>query len=295
MTLHTPERDSNPNPHLIGKPVYYMSVALDHAANDADIEPPVIIVMAYSSPGNQTRQTIHVSALQPVTCANPVVQTYEYSIGQSEHCWLSSSEHQGAAQFVSCFGRLFILAFVVSRLDLHVVLLQAYIPALSIVATFLPSLVPLSWPLTLLYLWGGLAEESLLPVILAIFDNNFSGWVASVYSRDHKILADIAAHNQGLDGKFRVFSSPLLDAQPPHHKHSTQQEHAKFPITNGSLFTTVDGRHPVQEHQFPTYFLSLPVWSLLKANYKETKRYKNFSFIIFLTAYTIIQALCGRI
>nr|CAD7576815.1 unnamed protein product [Timema californicum] len=51
----------------------------------------------------------------------------------------------------------------------------------------------------------------------------------------------------------------------------------------------------VQEHQFPTYFLSLPVWSLLKATYKETKRYKNFSFIIFLTAYTIIQALCGRI
>nr|CAD7197550.1 unnamed protein product [Timema douglasi] len=177
--------------------------------------------------------------------AHPCVQTYEYSTGQSKNCWLSSSEHQGAAQFVSCFGRLFILAFVVSRLDLHVVLLQADIRALSIVATFLPSLVPLSWPLTLMYLWGGLAEESLLPVILAIFDNNFSGWVASVYSRDHKIFADIAAHNQGLDGKFRVFSSPLLDAQPPHHKPSTQQEHAKFPITNGSLFTTVDGRHPV--------------------------------------------------
>nr|CAD7463632.1 unnamed protein product [Timema tahoe] len=51
----------------------------------------------------------------------------------------------------------------------------------------------------------------------------------------------------------------------------------------------------VQEHQFPTYFLSIPVWSLLKAIYKETKRYKNFSFIIFLTAYTIIKALCRRI
>nr|CAD7426986.1 unnamed protein product [Timema monikensis] len=51
------------------------------------------------------------------------------SIGQLEHCWLSSSEHQRAAPFVSCFGRLFILAFVVSRLDLYVGLLQAYIRA----------------------------------------------------------------------------------------------------------------------------------------------------------------------
>nr|CAD7394517.1 unnamed protein product [Timema cristinae] len=155
--------------------------------------------------GNVPMINVIVNPLIVVTCANPVVQTYEYSIGQLEHCWLSSSEHQGVAQFVSCFGRLFILAFVVSRLDLHVVLLQAYIPALSIVATFLPSLVPLSWPLTLLYLWGGLAEESLLPVILAIFDNNFSGWVASVYSRDHKIFADIAAHNQAC----RIYS-PLM-------------------------------------------------------------------------------------
>ncbi|CAG2054363.1 unnamed protein product [Timema podura] len=114
-----------------------------------------------------------------------------------------------------------------------------------------------------------------------------------VYRKSNSL--DHASTEVGLDGKFRVFSPPLLDAQPPHHKHSTQQEHSKFPITNGSLFTTVDGRHPVQEHQFPTYFLSIPVWSLLKAIYKETKRYKNFSFIIFLTTFTIIKALCRRI
>nr|CAD7425599.1 unnamed protein product [Timema monikensis] len=44
------------------------------------------------------------------------------STGQSEHCWLSPSEYQGT---VACFGLLFILAFMVSRLDLHVGLLHS--------------------------------------------------------------------------------------------------------------------------------------------------------------------------
>jgi hypothetical protein len=58
----------------------------------------------------------------------------------------------------------------------------------------------------------------------------------------------------GLDGKFRVFStqtqhqpevqsSTQLHSQQ-NHQH-LQQEPVKFPITNGSLFTSVDGRLPI--------------------------------------------------
>jgi hypothetical protein len=58
----------------------------------------------------------------------------------------------------------------------------------------------------------------------------------------------------GLDGKFRVFnthahnqteiqSSSQLQSQQ--HHQLLQQEPVKFPITNGSLFTSIDGRLPI--------------------------------------------------
>nr|CAD7433624.1 unnamed protein product [Timema monikensis] len=54
-----------------------------------------------------------------------IVRKSNITVQANQHCWLSPSEHQGAAQFVACFGLISNLAFVVSRLDLQVVLLQA--------------------------------------------------------------------------------------------------------------------------------------------------------------------------
>ncbi|XP_063219164.1 uncharacterized protein LOC134529220 isoform X2 [Bacillus rossius redtenbacheri] len=121
-----------------------------------------------------------------------------------------------------------------------------HVPALilSVVGTFVSQLLPPNWPLHLVFFWTGMAEECLLPVVLALFDDNFSGWVHATYTSDRRLLVDLARHHQGLDGKFRIFNPPLADVQPHQKLHHSQQQ-MKFPITNGSLFTTVCGRHPV--------------------------------------------------
>jgi hypothetical protein len=51
----------------------------------------------------------------------------------------------------------------------------------------------------------------------------------------------------GLDGKFRPFSSPpqSLEVSQNQHVRALQTVEHRFPITNGSLYTSIDGRLPV--------------------------------------------------
>ncbi|PSN31822.1 hypothetical protein C0J52_27410 [Blattella germanica] len=120
---------------------------------------------------------------------------------------------------------------------------------------FAPWLLPAMWSLPALVLWAGLAEEFLLPILLALCDRNFTAWVANIYTCRDRRVADLARQHQGLDGKFRVFNSQSLQQSevPTSNQQQTQQqqqqqlpqEPVKFPITNGSLFTSVDGRLPI--------------------------------------------------
>ncbi|XP_069702877.1 uncharacterized protein [Periplaneta americana] len=125
-----------------------------------------------------------------------------------------------------------------------------HLPVLSVtvLGMFAPWLLPRVWSLPALVLWAGLAEECLLPVLLALCDRNFTTWVANIYTCRDRRVADLARQHQGLDGKFRVFSTQSLqvpEVQTPNPLQHQQQEPAKFPITNGSLFTSVDGRLPI--------------------------------------------------
>ncbi|PNF23937.1 hypothetical protein B7P43_G10037 [Cryptotermes secundus] len=119
---------------------------------------------------------------------------------------------------------------------------------------FAPWLLPQLWSLPALVLWAGLAEECLLPILLSLCDRNFTAWVANIYTYRDRRLTDLARQHQGLDGKFRVFnahsqnqteSQSSNQLQSQQQQQTLQQEPVKFPITNGSLFTSVDGRLPI--------------------------------------------------
>lgn len=49
----------------------------------------------------------------------------------------------------------------------------------------------------------------------------------------------------GLHGKFRPYNGSLQDARRPPPPSSGSGEAVRFPITNGSLFASLDGRVPV--------------------------------------------------
>ncbi|XP_022191086.2 uncharacterized protein LOC111049349 [Nilaparvata lugens] len=95
-------------------------------------------------------------------------------------------------------------------------------------------------PLEYVPLWCGLLEGFLLPLVLALADKAFQKRVAAVYTRHRP--SDISKPLQGLHGKFRPFNNSLLDCQRP------TTETVRFPLTNGSLFTSLDGRIPVIHH-----------------------------------------------
>ncbi|CAH1132764.1 unnamed protein product [Ceutorhynchus assimilis] len=103
------------------------------------------------------------------------------------------------------------------------------------------------WPVAGIALWLGLVQDLLIPIGLGIVDSRFCGWVSNVYSCSAK-HTDEKLPQVGLDGKFRPFglsSQPQsLDIQQERAKTLQQVEH-RFPITNGSLYTSIDGRLPV--------------------------------------------------
>ncbi|XP_066255530.1 uncharacterized protein [Euwallacea similis] len=104
------------------------------------------------------------------------------------------------------------------------------------------------WSVAGIALWLGLVQDLLIPVGLGIVDSRFCGWVSNVYrcSAKHK---DEKLPQVGLDGKFRPFglsSQPQsLDLSHQERSKTLQQMEHRFPITNGSLYTSIDGRLPV--------------------------------------------------
>ncbi|XP_050299454.1 uncharacterized protein LOC126738256 [Anthonomus grandis grandis] len=104
------------------------------------------------------------------------------------------------------------------------------------------------WPVAGIGLWLGLVQDLLIPIGLGIIDSRFCGWVSDAYScatkRTEEKLPQV-----GLDGKFRPFglSSPpqSLDISQQDRTKTLHQVEHRFPITNGSLYTSIDGRLPV--------------------------------------------------
>ncbi|CAG9860924.1 unnamed protein product [Phyllotreta striolata] len=116
-----------------------------------------------------------------------------------------------------------------------------------IVLCIYPDLI-FPWRITDIALWLGIVQDILMPVGLGIVDSRFCKWVSSVY-RCNSAVEDKLPH-AGLAGKFRPFSlgsqPQSLEIQNTEGNHPIFQsvEH-RFPITNGSLYTSIDGRLPV--------------------------------------------------
>ncbi|CAH1962910.1 unnamed protein product, partial [Acanthoscelides obtectus] len=106
------------------------------------------------------------------------------------------------------------------------------------------------WPVAGIALWLGLVQDLLIPIGLGIVDSRFCKWVSSVYRCSAKHVEE-KLPQVGLDGKFRPFGTC---SQPQSLEiHTTSDRNGKafqavehrFPITNGSLYTSIDGRLPV--------------------------------------------------
>ncbi|VVC44712.1 Hypothetical protein CINCED_3A012533 [Cinara cedri] len=97
---------------------------------------------------------------------------------------------------------------------------------------------------------AALAEACLWPVVLLLFDDQFVPRLSNLYRR--RSVSDRAKPPQGLHGKFRPYNGSLQDARRPSPPTSNSGgggggggEAVRFPITNGSLFASLDGRVPV--------------------------------------------------
>ncbi|XP_023014396.2 uncharacterized protein [Leptinotarsa decemlineata] len=104
------------------------------------------------------------------------------------------------------------------------------------------------WPVSGIALWLGLIQDLLIPIGLGIVDSRFCKWVSSVYRCSGNSVEEKLPH-VGLDGKFRPFgtsSQPQsLDTTDSDRNRVFQAVEHRFPITNGSLYTSIDGRLPV--------------------------------------------------
>ncbi|KAL1501281.1 hypothetical protein ABEB36_006631 [Hypothenemus hampei] len=104
------------------------------------------------------------------------------------------------------------------------------------------------WSVAGIAVWLGLVQDLLIPLGLGIVDSRFCGWVSDVYKCSAKRTEE-KLPQVGLDGKFRPFgltSQPQsLDINNQERAKSLQQVEHRFPITNGSLYTSIDGRLPV--------------------------------------------------
>ncbi|XP_050422715.1 uncharacterized protein LOC126834662 [Adelges cooleyi] len=135
-----------------------------------------------------------------------------------------------------------------------------HIPVLMLMALehFLPSKFTLSVeyePVVKNFpMLAALAEACLWPVVLLLFDDQFVPRLSNLYRR--RSASDMAKPPQGLHGKFRPYNGSLQEARRPPSSNcsggggtagngeSTAAAH-RFPITNGSLFASLDGRVPV--------------------------------------------------
>lgn len=102
------------------------------------------------------------------------------------------------------------------------------------------------WPVSGVALWMGQLQDVLIPVGLGLVDTRFCKWVSKVYK-----CADRCKHSEkippgvGLDGKFRPFGSQPQSLEIAQSFPERIRPEPKFPITNGSLYTSIDGRLPI--------------------------------------------------
>ncbi|CAH0549068.1 unnamed protein product [Brassicogethes aeneus] len=96
-------------------------------------------------------------------------------------------------------------------------------------------------------LWLGLLQDLLMPIGLGIVDSRFCKWVASAYKCTQTNSEEKLPH-VGVDGKFRPFGG----SQPQSLEVNGIQERSsrgfqtiehRFPITTGTLYTSIDGNN----------------------------------------------------
>lgn len=106
------------------------------------------------------------------------------------------------------------------------------------------------WPVSGVALWMGQLQDVLIPIGLALVDSRFCKWVTKAYKcSERRRVEEKVPPGVGLDGKFRHFGSQpqsLEVAQPQLERAKPYSAtEPKFPITNGSLYTSIDGRLPI--------------------------------------------------
>ncbi|XP_017781748.1 PREDICTED: uncharacterized protein LOC108566398 [Nicrophorus vespilloides] len=107
------------------------------------------------------------------------------------------------------------------------------------------------WSTATVGLWLGLLQDIMIPVSLGILDTRFTQWVSKVYRCTDTRSVEGKLPHAGLDGKFRHFGSQpqslevgqMLPERLPGRCYQPTEH--KFPITNGSLYTSIEGRVPV--------------------------------------------------
>ncbi|KAK5638256.1 hypothetical protein RI129_012551 [Pyrocoelia pectoralis] len=102
------------------------------------------------------------------------------------------------------------------------------------------------WPVSGVALWIGQLQDVLIPIGLGLADSRFCRWVSKVYKctercRDNEKMPP----GVGLDGKFRPFGSQPQSLEITQSFPERIRPEPKFPITNGSLYTSIDGRLPI--------------------------------------------------
>ncbi|KAF5303294.1 hypothetical protein FQA39_LY10033 [Lamprigera yunnana] len=105
------------------------------------------------------------------------------------------------------------------------------------------------WSVSGVALWMGQLQDVLIAVGLGLVDSRFCKWVSETYKcTEARSDSDKIPPGVGLDGKFRHFGSQpqsLEIAQSYPERARVYSSEPKFPITNGSLYTSIDGRLPI--------------------------------------------------
>uniref|UniRef100_A0A8D8T804 Uncharacterized protein n=1 Tax=Cacopsylla melanoneura TaxID=428564 RepID=A0A8D8T804_9HEMI len=111
---------------------------------------------------------------------------------------------------------------------------------------YIPEMMPPWWKPESFPYWTAIAEGMLIPIILLLFDKQFSLRIAQIYSRQtvKRKLRDTPPDmtSAGIYGKFRPYNSTLLEP-PLKPTHRRPSEGVRFPITNGSLFASPNNRN----------------------------------------------------
>lgn len=119
-----------------------------------------------------------------------------------------------------------------------------------VVLSIFPSLV-YPWDVPLLGLWLGLLQDILIPVSLGLMDSRFCEWVSKVYRCGERGKCQDKVPHVGLDGKFRHFGSQPQSLEITQLSPRNVPVEHKFPITNGSLYTSIDGRPFIHNYRRP--------------------------------------------